>query len=186
MDYDGPTAKQVIWHDKQNVPHLAWFVEVRSRVTSDWYYFIDAQNGTVLHSYNNVMEDGPSTASAPDLNGAQRTFGTYLTGTTYWLVDASLPMFNAQTSQIPQNPVGAVVELDIQGKDVGANNPVYYVSSTDNHWLDPTPVSAHYNALRTFAFYKGVFGRNSIDDSGMTIYSIVRELCLLCAGTFFR
>ncbi len=172
MDYDGPTAKQVIWHDKQNVPHLAWFVEVRSRVTSDWYYFIDAQNGTVLHSYNNVMEDGPSTASAPDLNGAQRTFGTYLTGTTYWLVDASLPMFNAQTSQIPQNPVGAVVELDIQGKDVGANNPVYYVSSTDNHWLDPTPVSAHYNALRTFAFYKGVFGRNSIDDSGMTIYSI--------------
>jgi bacillolysin len=169
----GPTAKTVIWYDQANTPHLAWFVEERTRLDRDWYYFVDAQTGTVLHFYNNVAEDGPATGTANDLNGTSRTFGTYLAGSSYYLLDATQPMYDATNSQIPQNPVGAIVGLDLRGSDLTAQSTIYFDMSNNNTWSDPAAVSAHYNAIVVYNYYRTVFGRNSIDGNGMTIYSIV-------------
>ncbi len=172
LKYNGPVTKPVIWHDRQNTAHLAWFVEVQTALAADWYYFIDARTGAVLHRYNNVMSDGPATGSGADLNGQQRSFGVYAVSGGYYMLDAAEPMYNAGASQIPQNPIGAIVGLDLRNNDLGANSTAYFVASSNNQWLDPATVSAEYNAAMTYDYYRTVFGRNSIDNAGMTIYSI--------------
>lgn len=170
---EGPAAREVVWYDRGNTPHLAWFVEMRTALDRDWYYFVDAGSGKILHSYNNVMDDGPATGNGTDLNSVSRSFGTYAVGSTYYMVDASEPMYNAGSSQIPQNPVGAIAALDLRGTDYTAQSSIYFVASSNNTWPDRSSVSALYNAGRTYNFYRSVFGRNSIDDKGMTIYSII-------------
>ncbi len=173
LRYSGPSAKKVIWCDNFSIPHLAWYVEAIPSLGQDWYYFIDANTGKVLDAYNNICGDGPATATATDLNGVTRTLGTYQSGGSYYMIDASLPMFNAAASQIPQNPDGAVVALDIRNQDLSSQAQVYFVTSSNNQWSDPAAVSANFNAVQTYDYYKNMFGRNSINDSGMTIYSII-------------
>jgi bacillolysin len=170
---DGPTARKVIWYDKSELPHLVWFVEDRTRLDRDWYYFVDARTGAVLHYYNNTPTDGPTTGTADDLNGVSRTFGTYLASSTYYMVDAAEPMYQADSSSIPQNPLGAIVGLDLRGNDLSAQSTIYFVMSPSNTWSDPASVSAQYNATVVYNYYRTVFGRNSIDNNGMTIYSII-------------
>lgn len=170
---NGPSAKLVIWHDRASLPHLVWFVEERTGLDRDWYYFVDAQTGAVLHSYNNVAQDAPTTGTANDLNGTSRTFGTYFAGSSYYMIDASQPMYDPANSQIPQKPQGAIVGLDLQGNDLTAQSMLYYVKSNDNTWTDPAAVSAHYNAMVVYNYFRTVFGRSSIDGNGMTIYSVV-------------
>ncbi len=173
LNDQGPTTRQVVWHDQAGLAHLAWFVEERTRLDRDWYYFVDAQTGSILNAYNAVMHDGPTTGTANDLNGVQRSFGTYLSNSEYFMVDASQPMFNATASSIPQNPIGAIVGLDLRNQDLSAQATIYFVTSSNNTWADASSVSAQYNAAVVYNFYRTVFGRNSIDDKGMTIYSIV-------------
>ncbi len=173
LDDRGPSARTVIWYDQANVPHLVWFVEERTRLDRDWYYFVDAQTGAILHSFNNVADGAPGTGSALDLNGVSRTFGTYFAGSSYYMLDASQPMYDAVNSQIPQNPLGAIVGVDLRGNDLGAQSTIYFVMSADNTWSDRASVSAHYNAILIYNYFRTVFGRNSIDNNGMTIYSII-------------
>ncbi|MCL5027846.1 MAG: M4 family metallopeptidase [Bacteroidetes bacterium] len=173
LKYHGPSARKIIWYDKQQIPHLAWFAEVRSGLSQDWYYFIDAQNGSILDFYNNVCFDGATTGSGVDLNGVNRTFGTYQVGSGYYMIDASQPMFNSSQSQIPGNPVGAIECLDLRNTDLSSSAQYYYVTSTNNQWSDATSISANYNAITTYNYYRTIQNRNSIDDKGMTIYSII-------------
>ncbi|HEX2869488.1 MAG TPA: M4 family metallopeptidase [Ignavibacteriales bacterium] len=173
MDYQGPSAKKIIWHDNSHIPHLAWFVEVRSDIAHDWYYFIDANTGSILNSYNNVCYDGAQSASGKDLEGVTRTFHTLQYGSTYFLSDISEPMYNAADSKIPDGLIGAIVGLDLRNKDLDGSSSLYFVTSSDNQWTDPAAVSAHYNAVTTYNYFLNSFSRNSIDDKGMTIYSTV-------------
>ncbi len=173
LKYDGPSARKVIWIDRFGVPHLAWFVEVRTGLDHDWYYFVDAKSGSILRSYDNVDHDGPTTSSGADLNGVTRNFGSYQVGGAYYMIDAAQPMFDAAHSQVPDNPIGAIVTLDLKSADLSAQSQIYYVESTNNTWSDPSTVSAQYNAAVTYNYFRTVFGRNSIDDSGMTIISVV-------------
>jgi Zn-dependent metalloprotease len=173
LNYSGPAAKKIIWYDKNQQPHLAWHVEVRSGLSQDWYYFIDANSGSILNSYNNVCYDGPTTADATDLNGSTRTVGTYQIGSTYYLIDASQPMFNSSLSQLPDSSKGAIICLDLKNNDLSSGTQYQYVTSTDNQWTDPSSVSANYNAVTTYQYFRNVQKRNSIDDKGMTIYSII-------------
>ena len=173
LKYNGPSAREVIWHDRLHVPHLAWFVEVRTGIDHDWYYFVDAVSGNVMRFYDNVDHDGPATSSGTDLNGVTQSFGSYQIGGTYYMIDAAEPMYNAAQSQMPDNALGAIISLDLKNTDLSSQSQFYYVTSTNNTWTDPAAVSAEYNAAVTYNYYRTTFGRNSIDDSGMTIYSLV-------------
>ena len=146
--YDGPVVKKIIWCDEYQLPHLAWFIEVRKGLTQDWYYFIDANEGTVLNYYNNICYDGAATGTGTDLNGVNRTFGTYQIGTDYFMIDASQPMFDAANSQLPNNTKGAIVTLTLNNKDLSSENSVYHFTSTTNSWSDQTSISAHYNTYK--------------------------------------
>jgi bacillolysin len=171
--YNGPVARKVIWYDENHVPRLVWNVEVRSGLTQDWIYFIDAMSGTVLNRYNTVCSDGAKTATGQDLNGVTRTFGTYQVGSAYYLMDASQLMFDAANSTIPDNPLGAIVTLDIKNNDLSASAQVYYVMSNNNQWSDATSVSSNYNAIITYQYYLSTYNRKSVDDKNMTINSII-------------
>jgi len=171
--YDGPIARRVIWHDALHQPHLVWFVEVRPNLDEDWYYFVDAISGSILDSYNAICYDGATTGSGTDLNGVNRTFGTYQIGSTYYMIDASQPMFNPGQSQMPQNPVGGIVALDLRNQDLSSQSSIYFVTSGNNQWTDPASVSAHFNAIQTYTYYRTFHNRNSVDDKGMTLYSII-------------
>jgi len=173
LDYYGPSTREIIWYNKQQQPHLAWFIEVRSGLLQDWYYFIDANTGAIINSYNNVCYDGPSSASGTDLNGDNQSFGTYQVGSNYYMIDASQPMFNSSQSQIPGNPVGAIVCLDLKNTDLSSSSQFYYVTSAANQWNDPASVSANYNAITTYQYYRTIQNRKSIDNNGMSIYSII-------------
>ncbi|MCU7499757.1 MAG: T9SS type A sorting domain-containing protein [Ignavibacteria bacterium] len=173
IKYNGPVTKKIIWHDRNHIPHLAWFVEIRADLSQDWYYFIDAGSGDILHSYNNISYDGPKTGSGKDLDGVQRTFPVYQFGTGYFLADASEPMYNDAMSVIPDGMIGAIVSLDLRNNDFDGTSPLYFVTSEGNEWNDPAAVSAHYNAILTYKYFLNFCKRNSIDDNGMTIYSTV-------------
>lgn len=173
LKYTGPISRKVIWLDRLNVPHLAWFVEVRAGLSHDWYYFIDATSGEILRSYDNVDHDGPTTSSGTDLNGVTRTFGSYQIGGVYYMIDTSEPMFNAAQSQLPNSTLGAIMTLDMKNSDLSSQSQFYFVLSPNNSWGDPSSVSAEYNAVVTYNYYRTALGRNSIDDSGMTVYSLV-------------
>ncbi|NOX86187.1 MAG: T9SS type A sorting domain-containing protein [Chlorobi bacterium] len=174
FNYDGPEAKLIIYHYDRDLgsERLAWHVSIRPNVL-DWYqYFVDAKTGEIINKFNNTCTDGPATAQAVDLNGVTQTINTYLKSGTYYMLDASRPMFNAGQSDIPDNPVGAIVTLDAN-YSTPQNLTAYYIVSQNNSWNNPTAVSAHTNAGVTYEYYRNTHSRNSIDGNGGTIYSVI-------------
>ncbi len=171
--YAGPRARKVIWYGGMPVAHLAWFVEERTGIDHDWYYFVDAVTGKILRSYDNVDHDGPVSSTGTDLNGVSRSFSSYSISGTDYMIDTSLPMYDAAASAIPGNPVGALVVLDLRNNDISAQSQYYYVESANNQWGDASSVSALYNSKVTYNYYLHTFNRNSINDSGMTVYSMI-------------
>ena len=171
FEYDGPQAEIYIWVDDQTRrPHLIWHVTIRPNIRDEWYYFVDAHSGEILQFYNNTKFDGPVTATATDLNGVVRAINTYEFETNFYMIDASRPMWNLQQSDLIGDPKGALWTIDARNTDAG---PLYNVISSDNTWSDPVSVSAHYNVGETFDYYFSTFGRNSFDDSGSTMLSVI-------------
>ena len=166
LNYFGPQIDTVILDDKKSFTKysLAYHVIIRPNFIDEWYYFVNAENGSIIKKYNNTKEDGPATATATDLNGVSRAINTYLEKGLYYLIDASEPMFNATNSQ------GLIETVDAQNStgDKYAN-----ISSANNTWSNRTAVSAHYNAKQAYLYYKNTFGRNSVNGSGGSMISFI-------------
>jgi Zn-dependent metalloprotease len=170
--YTEPKARRIIFHDRFRIPHLTWLVEIRPNIKDDYYYFIDAETGFIIEKYNNTKADGPTTGSGNDLNGVNRTFGTYLYNNSYYMIDASQSMYDAAKSKIPSDPVGAIQCLDLKNKDMTDNATLYFATSNNNQW-QPLEISAQYNAITTYNYLKNTHKRNSVDDKGMSIFSVI-------------
>lgn len=155
--------------DQSNVS-LVWHCTIYRDGWDRWEYFVSAQDGRIIFCYRNTHFDGPTTAQAQDLLGVTRTIHTYQLGARYYLIDASRPMFDAQRSQLPNNPVGAILTLDANNTDLST---VTHITSTDNRWTDPASVSAHYNCGVTYQYFYTTHQRNSIDGAGGTMISVI-------------
>lgn len=169
LGYEQPQASLVIYHKDRNPlqPRLAWHVAIRPNFAQEWYCFVDAADGSVIHFYNNTRHDGDVTASGTDLNGVSRNFHAYLENGVYYLVDASRPMFNPQTFD------GVLSVFDAQFTNpANSNFSAGLVSSNNNTWA-PGPVSAMYNASMAYEYFRTVHGRNSFNNQGGAIKSIV-------------
>ncbi|GAB2528727.1 M4 family metallopeptidase [Spirosoma aerophilum] len=159
---------------ENGVAKLAYQLTVRPNMLDRWEYVIDAQTGEVLDKYNHTCTVvGPIKASGKDLNGVTRSVQTYQqSGSAYYLIDASRPMFNATTSKMPGDPVGALWTVD--ARNVKGDNPkIYQVTSSNNTDWSPTAISAHYNAGIAYDYYKNTFNRNALNGNGATIVSLI-------------
>lgn len=117
---------------------------------------------------------GPETAFATDLNGQSRLINVYETGGTFFMIDASRPMFSASQSDIPDDPSGVIWTID--GQNDSPENSSFqaaHVISSNNNWNNPTAVSAHYNAGVAYEYFKNTFSRESINGSGGRIVSLI-------------
>jgi Zn-dependent metalloprotease len=170
--YKESESELIIYHHKlkNNNEKLAWHITFRPNLLERWEYFVDAKTGEIINKYNNTCSDGPATANATDLNGVTRTINTYKSGSLYYMIDVSKPMYNASQSDMPDSPKGAIWTIDANNS---SNGNVSQITSYNNTWSDASAVSAHYNAGKTYNYYLNTHQRNSIDGNGGTIISIV-------------
>lgn len=178
-------AKELIHHEDQVIelvvyPHqkkhrLVWQVNYFASLADHWIYFVDAQTGAVLHKFQHICKDGPATATARDLKGVNRSLNTYEFGTSYFMLDTQQPMFRASQSQLPDDPVGGIMTLDLDDNSINSiNSLLKHVTSGSNNWnSQPTAVSAHYNARVCYEYFLDTHQRNSLNGKGGTIISII-------------
>lgn len=153
---------------------LAYQLTVRPNLLERWEYVVDAQTGEILDKYNHTCTfmAPPVVASARDLNGVTRSIQTYQQSGTYYLIDATRPMFNATASKMPSDPVGAIWTVD--AKNSNSDNPkLYQITSGNNADWSPTAVSAHYNASVAYDYYQKTFSRNALSGNGATMISLI-------------
>ncbi len=178
-------AKELIHHEDQLIeliiyPHhkkqyLAWKVSYFASLSNHWEYFVDAQTGQILHKYQHICKDGPATATAQDLKGINRNFNTHQIGNSYFMLDTQRPMFNTTQSNLPDDPVGGILTLDLNDNPLSnINFQLGHVSSSNNNWSGQrTAVSAHYNAAVCYEYFLNTHQRNSLNGKGGTIISII-------------
>lgn len=190
-------------HDFQlNNERLAWYVEAHPNLLKRLVYFVDAQTGEVIHHFDNTCKiDGgrceghdniqsadnasaketpafappPGTGSGADLLSMNRTFGVWQQGSTFYLEDAGKSMYNSSASTMPNDPVGVIVTLNALNKSPENQNFDYsFVTSNSSTFSNQAAaISAHYNSIKSFDYYKNTFGRNSIDGVGGNILAFV-------------
>lgn len=167
---DGHDRAGRCWFEDGARLRAAYFVELHPNLLERWHVMVDATNGTVLRAFNAVCADGPGKSTATDLHGQQRTIDTYLHQGAYYLIDASRPMFNGAQSVFPDDTHGTITTLTANNSDI---TNVTHVASANDQWNDASAVSAHYHASIVYEYFRTTHGRNSIDDKGGTIISMV-------------
>lgn len=124
-----------------------------------WEIFVDAYSGNIIASKSLIREAGPVTGTGTAVNGSTRNLNLYQnTTTSYQLKDTTKPMtgtINTYTANYRSTTTGTLM-----------TSPSTTVS-------DPAAVSAHSYAEVVYDFYKNLFNRNSLDNRGMSINSIV-------------
>lgn len=182
---------------------LTWHVSGHPNLMRRVVYFIDASDGSVLNQYDHTCNftgkhiahthteyenDGGEpfapppppptaavTATGLDLLNVNRTFGAWqVAAGNIVMEDASKAMFNSSASQMPDEPVGAIVTLNALNTSPETSQFNFdFVSSTSTTFNNKTAVSAHWNSIVSYDYYRSTFNRNSINGTGGNIISFV-------------
>ena len=152
-----------IFADKGRVPELSYEVQVEGANRHE-RVFISALTGDVLLSVSEICT-GATTGTGTDTRGYSRSLNVYSDGAPvkYYLLDTSKPMFNASTFNGYIGIFNAANALNIS------------FSTQLNSGYDPEGVGASFNMGKVYDFYKNVFGRNSYDNNGASIMSVIRQ-----------
>ncbi len=164
-------ARQIIDPSENGAACLCWLVNIRGGLDENWMVFVDASTGEIRRSYNHVFYDGPIAGSGTDLAGQTRALNVYQLGSTFYLIDASKPMFQAAQSTIPQDGKGVIYTLDARNAD---SSLFFVTSNTASSWSNPSAVSAAANGAKVYDYYNTVLGRNAIDGNGATMNLVVK------------
>ncbi len=172
LGYDDVYPELIIFTGISQIsaPVLAWRVTVRPTALRRCEYFINAITGEIIKSFDNTCNSGPAVGNGKDLHGQSKEFPTYDLNGTFYMIDASRPMFNAAQSKIPSEPIGAIITLDARKQPLKS---IFYITSPNNSFSEPAAVSAHFNGGITYEYYRNTHNRNSIDGKGGTITSII-------------
>ena len=165
-----PKTELVIYTANDGRMTLTYKVEISPSIDQRWIYFIDTDNGTVVHRINNI-HNTVENASGIDLNSQNRTFNAWLAEGAYYLNDPTIPLDDPPYAPIPDiKSFGNTYILDARNGD----SELYFItcSSADSGW-DSAGVSAAYNTRKVYDYYKNTFDRNGIDDNNMNYLIIV-------------
>jgi len=133
-----------------------------------------AASSKITTSKSSEIVGGPTTANAVDLQGITRTINVYEDGGTYFMIDASRPMYNSNASNLPNSPVGCIWTIDGDNKHPNSFSfETFHVASNNNTWNDPIAVSAHYNGGLAYEYFRNTHNRNSINGNGGNIVSLI-------------
>lgn len=181
-----PYQSALVVYRTEAGPRLAWHITAHPNLLKRYIYFVDAQTGAILNKYDHTCNvfgpaghvhsaeeevvDGPVTANGTDLLGVSRSFGAWQVGGTFYMEDTSQPMFSS-SSQMPDEPVGAIVTLDAKNTSPAVQNSFDFdfVKSSSLAFNNTNAVSTHWNSIKSYLYYKNKFNRNSIDGSGGNI-----------------
>jgi Zn-dependent metalloprotease len=125
---------------------------------------------SAIHNPQSEMAPPPVIGTGTDLLGFNRSFGAWQQGSTYYMEDASKPMYNAAASTMPGDPVGVIVTLNAGNTSPENQNFDYnFVTSGSTTFNNPNAVSTHWNSIRSYDYFLNMHGRNSIDGAGGNI-----------------
>lgn len=169
MNNGEPVASRC-WFDDGTRLHAAYHVKLHPALLERWEALVSADDGRILRAFNAVCTDGPQKAAVRDLLGRNITIDTYLHQGTYFLIDATRPMFDAAKSVFPNGTFGTITTLSANNSDL---EMVTHETSSDNSWSDRTAITAHNHASLVYEYFRATHGRNSIDNKGGNIISVV-------------
>ncbi len=178
-------------YPQENKVSLAYVTEVTflEPEPGRWFYAIDAQNGKVLDKYNimehvtkahksniKVGEAVDSTADARSLDGQADEAGSEDPNA---LGTGKGVLGDTKTFQTTYANGTYSLKDTTRGKGVetytarNGTSYMYPVTSTNNTFNDPAAVDAHAYAGKVYDYYKSTFNRDSFDNAGAKLNSIV-------------
>lgn len=166
-------APELVIYASGAIPVLAWAVGVRPNLLEWWTVFVDAHTGAIVHRSPQFCDAGFTNATATDLNGVTQSFRSWQSTTGTYFLFWDLPNYNAGASNLPDTMAGGIQTMDLRGHDAVQTSTIFYVTSANNAWTDPSSVSAHYNGRVAYDYYHNTFARKAIDDKDSTIASII-------------
>ncbi len=198
FDQDPIQTEMVIYYENKH-PHLAYHTVAYKNLIDRWEYFVDAHTGEIIDKYKSMctfhadlsdlsgdfashhINTGCAAPVPPVLSNATNLFGnniqinTYEINGKYYLIDASKDMYDQATSNLPDEPVGAVWTIDAFNTSPQNNNFNYdhVKSNTSSFSGQETAVSAHYNGGQAYLYYKNRHNRQSINGEGGNIVSLI-------------
>lgn len=189
---------ELMIYPKDGVYHLAWCLTlVTSKPFAEWKCFVDAREGKIIEKWNDakygdVMLTGIGVlGEALSVHGYSQnwTYAYWLDYNPFWpyippfwdiygysisgygLVDTSKAMFNPSTGK------GYIGTINAGAQDVTSlYQPMYVCARYTTNFAGLSggsnttwDFSGHYNAGLVYDYWQSHFGRNSIDNAGMTI-----------------
>jgi|GEM_PF-311431 len=184
------SEEELVVYAVDDMVFLTRHITVFPSTIDRWEYFIDANTGKILDKYYHtcqfhtgfdenhkkgsvILPVPPTNTNGNDLNGINRQLNTWSNGTQNYMVDTSKPMFNAGQSELPDNPVGGIMTLDLRNESPAEGVQIFHVTSSGNTWSNASGVSAHYNADVSYEYFRTTFNRNSINGQGGSVISFV-------------
>jgi len=171
--YDDGASDIAIHVDGLGIARLVHVVEALSGVAS-WRYFVDAHCGEIIEKYETTQRESVPAAGS-NLDGWKKDFSVWHDGSDYKMIDMSLAI-NGREPDPASGDLGggATVIFDMAHKDLDRDTPLHYVAaaSPTGPW-DPAAVSLLDGILTTRLYYYETFGRDAIDDDGMTVIGCV-------------
>lgn len=169
------TPELVVHAAEGETPRLAWSFDVVLGIAKAWRIVVDAETGKTLSQESRVMHESYP-GRGVDMLGTTRSLNLWRNGSTYYLIDASKPSFDATWDPLT-DPKGAIAILDAKGvtiEDFPSSTPSLLTSSSPNSWPIKDGVSASYGFSQVHDYYRLRHGRSSYDDKGATMLALVR------------
>ncbi|MGR3810227.1 M4 family metallopeptidase [Jiulongibacter sp. NS-SX5] len=170
----GKSTAELFVYTQNNESVLAYELTLRPNVLERWVVFMNAHTGEIIDEYNHTCTfDGVFQTQAVDLNGVTRAFRIYERQNTYFLIDPTKEMFDNGNSVLPNEPIGAIWTIDANNSSIAGEMNLSHVTSSDGSTWSATAVSAHHNASECYEYFRNTFSRNSLNNKGGNIISVI-------------
>ncbi len=164
------TDQLVYYPESDDELVLCYQVGVETGLADRWWYFINAQDGRVVHRISRVA-DAVEPASGTSLLGTTRSFNAWSEGSTYYLVDPTIPDSSYDDPVANISSKGNLYILDAHNGE--GDNLRYITSSSATSGWDAAGVSTIYNIGQVYDYYKSTHDRDGIDDANKNYQAVV-------------
>ncbi|MCM8710183.1 M4 family metallopeptidase [Clostridium sp. SYSU_GA19001] len=150
--------KLIISKDNKNYEVYKVNISYMEPTIGNYDVYVETYSGNVIKTENNIRYDGSVTGSGIDVQGNTKSLNLYQSSAQYQMKDLT----NSSTNSI----LTYDCDNSTTSGTLVTNSTNFF--GTEDH---KASVSAHHYADKVVDFYKNLFNRNSLDNSGMDIKS---------------